>query len=144
MNNLKIGSFLQALRKARGLKQSDVADYFEISAKTVSKWECGDSLPEIPMLKALAEYYDVTVDEILNGERGESKIGSKSKIENEKYFCNKKIHKLNFSFILATSCLMISYLLIFVIGYTTQRCDLGCWVSLCFTVLSGIVYAFGL
>lgn len=43
MNNLKIGSFLQALRKAKGLTQAELADYFEISAKTISKWECGVS-----------------------------------------------------------------------------------------------------
>ena len=67
MNNLKVGSFLQALRKAKGLTQAELAEYFEISAKTVSKWECGDSIPEIPMLKALADFYDVSVDEILIG-----------------------------------------------------------------------------
>lgn len=90
MNNLKIGSFLQALRKAKGLTQAELADYFEISAKTISKWECGDSLPEIPMLKALAEYYDVTVDEILNGERGVKKEEDKNKSKNEKYFMDRK------------------------------------------------------
>ena len=84
MDNLKVGSFLQALRKAKGLTQSDVADYFEISNKTVSKWECGSALPEIPMLKALAEYYDVTVDEILNGAKAvkNEEVSEKKKKDN--------------------------------------------------------------
>lgn len=144
MNNLKIGSFLQALRKAKGLTQADLAEYFEISSKTVSKWECGDSLPEIPMLKALAEFYDVRVDEILNGERGEVTEKVKNKNDNEQYFYQKKMHKLNFTEILGLSILILGYLFIFVLGYTTHRSDIGCWVSLCLVTISGIVYAFGL
>ena len=69
MDNIKIGLFLQSLRKEKGITQNGLAEYFGISNKTVSKWECGDALPEIPLLKGIAEYYGVTVDEILNGER---------------------------------------------------------------------------
>ena len=69
MDNIKIGLFIQSLRKEKGITQNELAEHFGISNKTVSKWECGDALPEIPLLKSLAEYYGVTVDEILNGER---------------------------------------------------------------------------
>lgn len=43
MNLIKIGAFLQSLGKAKGLRQADVAEYFGVSNKTVSKWECGVS-----------------------------------------------------------------------------------------------------
>lgn len=44
MDNIKIGLFLQALRKAKGYTQQELADYLNLSNKTISKWECGDSL----------------------------------------------------------------------------------------------------
>ncbi|MDE6656289.1 MAG: helix-turn-helix domain-containing protein [Anaeroplasmataceae bacterium] len=110
MNNLKIGSFLQALRKAKGLTQADIAEYFEISPKTVSKWECGDALPEVPMLKALAEYYEVTVDEILNGEKGVLS-SSKTKKDNEEFFFNQKKKRLTLFFLIAFSSCIFALLL---------------------------------
>ena len=108
MNNLKIGSFLQALRKAKGLTQADVAGDFEVSPKTVSKWECGDALPEVPMLKALAEYYDVTVDEILNGEKGKPVENSKIRLEHSNYLYQKKNKLLTVFFILSIGFILIA------------------------------------
>ena len=64
-----MGSFLAALRKAKGMTQQEVADRLNVSNKTVSKWECDDGCPEIMMLPVIAELYSVTVDEILKGER---------------------------------------------------------------------------
>lgn len=64
-----MGSFLAALRKAKGMTQQEVADRLNVSNKTVSKWERDEGCPEIMMLPCLAELYSVTVDEILRGER---------------------------------------------------------------------------
>ncbi len=69
MEQKTIGKFLSALRKANGYTQQQVADFLRVSNKTVSKWECDDGYPEITMLPAIAELYNVTVDEILKGER---------------------------------------------------------------------------
>lgn len=69
MERKTIGSFLAALRKANGMTQQEVADILNVSNKTVSKWERDEGCPEIMMLPAIAELYDVTVDEILRGER---------------------------------------------------------------------------
>lgn len=69
MDTQKIGSFLAGLRKSKGLTQQALADIFNVSNKTVSKWECGDAIPEITVLMAVASFYEVTVDEILQGER---------------------------------------------------------------------------
>lgn len=144
MNNLKIGSFLQALRKTKGLTQAELAEYFEISSKTVSKWECGDSLPEIPMLKALADFYDVSVDEILNGEKGGSKEDIKTRHANENYFYNNKVRKLNFALILSLSILALGYIMIYILGYTTNRSDVGGWVGISIEFISAIAFVFGI
>lgn len=121
MNNLKIGSFLQALRKAKGVTQAEVATYFDISPKTVSKWECGDALPEVPLLKALAEYYEVTIDEILNGEKGRSTEPSKIRIEHNTYLYQKKIKVLTIFFILSIGLIIMAMSIFFIIFYAIKN-----------------------
>lgn len=69
MEKKTMGSFLAALRKAKGMTQQEVANRLNVSNKTVSKWERDEGCPEIMMLPLIAELYSVTVDEILRGER---------------------------------------------------------------------------
>lgn len=69
VDSYKVGNFLVQLRNEKHLTQSQVADTLKISVKTISKWECGNGLPSIEYLPELASFYDVSVDEILNGER---------------------------------------------------------------------------
>ena len=68
MDAQKTGTYLAALRKARGMTQQEAADQLGVSNKTVSKWENGAGLPDITVLPALAELYGVTADDILAGE----------------------------------------------------------------------------
>ena len=65
----KTGEFLSILRKSQGYTQQEVADYLSISNKTISKWEQGKGYPELTLLPVLAEFYHVSVDEILAGEK---------------------------------------------------------------------------
>lgn len=69
MDYIKTGDFLKSLRKANGLTQEEVANHLLVSPKTVSRWECGDGLPDINIISDVAALYNVTVDEILKGER---------------------------------------------------------------------------
>ena len=46
MNQMKIGKFISECRKKQGFLQKDIATKLGISEKTVSKWECGNGLPE--------------------------------------------------------------------------------------------------
>ena len=69
MDAVKIGEFLMKLRKEKGMTQSQLGEKIGVTNKTVSRWENGNYLPSVDMLKALSEEYDVTINEILNGER---------------------------------------------------------------------------
>ena len=60
MDYKKIGEFLKSLRKANGLTQEEVADQLMVSAKTISRWECGDGLPDINIISAVADLYKPT------------------------------------------------------------------------------------
>ncbi|MBO4931408.1 MAG: helix-turn-helix transcriptional regulator [Clostridia bacterium] len=57
---------LRRLRTARGITQETLADFLGVSSQAVSKWERGDGLPDITMLPPLANYFGVTLDELMN------------------------------------------------------------------------------
>ena len=141
MDLIKIGAFLQSLRKAKGLRQADVAEYFGVSNKTVSKWECGESLPEIPLLKALANYYDVTVDEILNGQKnGEIK---NNYIHNDEYFARKALKKQALWIMIPSFALAFSFIMLLLLGYTLYRSDVGCFSGLVILFIALCLFIIG-
>ena len=73
MNQQKTGAFLQRLRKEKGLTQEQLAERFYVSSRTVSRWETGSNMPDVGTLIELADFYDVDIREIIDGERkGES------------------------------------------------------------------------
>ncbi len=69
MTNKSIGSFLAELRKEKGITQKELADYLNVSDKTVSHWECDNYSPDISVIPLLAEFFGVTCDELLKGEK---------------------------------------------------------------------------
>lgn len=81
IDTIKIANFLVRLRQEKHVTQSEVAKALSVSTKAISKWECGDGLPSIDRLKDIADYYGVTVDELLNGERKEKDIPTEKPAE---------------------------------------------------------------
>lgn len=69
MDQKKIGSFIAKLRKEKGMTQKELAEKLCVSDKTVSKWECGNSLPEITLHGTLCEVLDSNINELLSGEK---------------------------------------------------------------------------
>lgn len=69
MDQKKIGSFLQKLRKEKELTQGQLADRFNVSDRTISRWETGVNMPDLSILIEISEFYEVEIEEILDGER---------------------------------------------------------------------------
>lgn len=67
MDGYVIGSFLNKLRKQKGLKQKEVADAIQVSDKAVSRWETGKGIPDVDSLQSLSDFYEVSINEILAG-----------------------------------------------------------------------------
>ena len=69
MNQKKVGSFLKELRKEKGITQEQFAEKLNVSGRSVSRWETGNNMPDISLLVEIADFYDVDVREIIEGER---------------------------------------------------------------------------
>jgi|BioPla2DNA2_1021312.scaffolds.fasta_scaffold09670_7 transcriptional regulator with XRE-family HTH domain len=84
MNQIKIGEFLKELRKEKGLTQEQLAEQFNVSRRSVSRWETGNNMPDLSMLITLAEYYEVDVKEIIDGKRKSENMNEEMKDTLEK------------------------------------------------------------
>ena len=69
MDQIIIGKFIASERKRKGYTQRQLADLLQISDKTISKWERGNGFPEVSLLLPLCRELDITVNELLSGER---------------------------------------------------------------------------
>lgn len=69
MDQKKIGRFIALCRKERNLTQEQVAEKLGVSNKTVSRWENGNSFPDVSLLQPLCELLGISVNELLEGEK---------------------------------------------------------------------------
>ena len=74
MNLKKTGSFFKELRNEKGLTQEQLAEHFGVSGRTVSRWETGSNMPDLDILIEMADYYEVDLRELLDGERKSEKM----------------------------------------------------------------------
>ena len=72
MDAVRTGGLIAQVRKEKELTQKDLAERLHVSVQAVSKWERGLSCPDIGLLEPLAEALDLTVTELLSGQRGEA------------------------------------------------------------------------
>ncbi len=69
MDQQKAGRLLKELRHEKQMTQEQLAQVFNVSSRSVSRWENGTNLPDISLLVEIADFYDVDVREIIEGER---------------------------------------------------------------------------
>lgn len=144
MDMMKIGVFLQNLRKEKNFTQQELADYFHVSSKTVSKWECGKALPEIPLLKEISEFYSVSVDEILNGERNvEGAMGNTMRKEEMQKTYQKKKKMWSIFIYVSFFVLLLAFVLLPLISSIKNR-SLANVISIVILVAGLFVYGLGL
>ena len=69
MDQIKIGKFIATLRKEKELTQEQLGEKLGVTNKTISRWENGNYMPDIEMLSLLAKEFDVSINELISGER---------------------------------------------------------------------------
>lgn len=118
MNKEKMGLFLSELRKERNLTLQDAGEIFLVSFQAISKWERGESVPDVAILEQLAKFYNVSIEEIINGERKVKEV-KEEKIEekDERISTEQKKNRIKLLDILFGSLFL---LFIFFIGLFVQ------------------------
>ena len=69
---MEFGNRLYELRRGRGLSQEDLAENLGVTRQTVSKWEVGDSAPDMAKLLAMGELFGISLDELMLGKVSET------------------------------------------------------------------------
>ena len=142
MNQVKIGEFLRELRKGKGLTQEQLAEQFNISRRSVSRWETGSNMPDVGLLIEIADFFEVDIREIIDGQRKSENMDKEKETlkkvaeyaDAEKFKLKKKISNI----LKWMSLLILGSVLI---GFFANQLDtiLGC---VCFTL--GIILLVGL
>lgn len=117
MEQQKIGSFLKELRKEKNLTQEQLAEILNVSGRTVSRWETGSNMPDISLLVELAEFYKISISEIIDGERKSENMNEEVKetalkVSGYAEMINLKIRKRLFWLTIAALIGMIAFVII--------------------------------
>lgn len=124
MNQKKTGRFLKELRKEKGLTQEQFSEIFGVSNRSISRWENGVNMPDLDLVIEIANYYEVTIDELLDGERKDDMIDKKTPetlLKVADYSNNEKMvfsRRLNLLFILGVIAFII-YMVLDIRGLTS-------------------------
>lgn len=121
MDQIKVGNFIQGCRKAQNMTQTDLAKALHVSDQAVSKWERGLNYPDISLLCELASLLQVSVTELLQGERSMTVLKtdeavkevleySTTLIKKEKNLFTKKLMVMRLVIALAVAALLNAYL----------------------------------
>ena len=73
MDQEKIGKFIKDLRIKNNLTQKEFADKYNVTYQAVSKWENGKNMPDLSLLKDISKDFDVSLDDLFNGEKSVKK-----------------------------------------------------------------------
>ena len=117
MNQEKIGKFIYECRKEKKLSQRELAEKLKVSDRSISNWENGKNKPDLSLFKPLCEILDITVNDLMSGEKVE-KEDYQEKFEENMVNVVSKASKKNkgLNIFLWTYLIIISMILIFLLS----------------------------
>ena len=144
MDYNKIGSFIMSERKAKKLTQAKLAEKLFVSEKTVSKWENGKGIPDTNALPKLCEIFNISINELLNGERitNESyvKKAEDKLLELQKAKETFDKNMLSMEIVIGVLSIIILLSLIFIASFLPMEN----WLRICIIVFAFIVALVGI
>ena len=124
MDQVKIGKFISACRKEKGLTQAQLGDKLGITDRAVSKWETGRSMPDSSIMLTLCGILDITVNELLTGERIQmedySKKAEQNLVEMKKYEEQARL-LLQLEWVIGYVCTAAFLILLFTASYLVKE-----------------------
>ncbi|MGN1031444.1 MAG: helix-turn-helix domain-containing protein [Butyricicoccaceae bacterium] len=127
---MNLADRIQSLRKTKGISQEELADRLGVSRQAVSKWESGQSMPDLNKIIALSEYFEVTTDYLLKGTEPAPQEGRKAKPDARIFF------------IIATALNVIGLMLSCAVWAQEQE-PMAVVVGLIVVIIGCIVFAVG-
>ncbi|MDE6274120.1 MAG: helix-turn-helix domain-containing protein [Clostridiales bacterium] len=143
MEQAKIGKFIQEMRRQQSLTQRELAEKLNISDKTVSKWETGNGLPEVSLMLPLCDLLNISVNELLSGERLDERQYHKRAEENIMSLLNEKAEakkKIIMSVIICLITLLAGGTLVVLAG----ALEMEIWLRILLVVLAVIIVGLGI
>ena len=126
MNQEKIGNFIREIRIEKEMTQQELADKIGVTDRAISKWENGRGMPDISFLIPLSTCLDVTVLELLNGERGIDEGNAvveliKEKDKKTKIWRYLSIGIINFILVMTTIVLIFGFIIPMAYGNSDSK-----------------------
>lgn len=116
MNQEKIGKFIQEMRKKKGLTQEELAEKLNVSNKSISRWENGNTMPDYSLFGPICNELNITINELMSGEKINEK-DYRNKLEENMLYAISSVKKKHYEFI---------PLLILIIGFIIIALILFC------------------
>lgn len=143
MDQIKIGSLLKELRNEHNLSQEQLAERFFVSSRSISRWENGNTMPDISVMIELADFYDIDIRELLSGERKSVKMDENLKetlvmvadyTEEEKAKLLKKVY-------ICGQGMLITSVLSLILYFASYLWDPGIVLTPVLLILAGGIFA---
>lgn len=128
MEKQTMGSFIAALRKAKGWTQQEVADRLNVSNRAVSRWERDECAPDLSLIPALAELLGVTCDELLKGSRiaeTPTRYQEEQSDKRQKALLNRALSGFRTMCVIAAALAAVGYICMLGISYGFYRPVIG-------------------
>lgn len=143
MDQVKIGKFIQEMRKEKSLTQRELSEKLNISDKTVSKWETGNGLPEVSLMLPLCELLGISVNELLSGERLDEKLYHEKAEENIMDLLKEKAEakkKIIISAVICAITLLAGITLVLISGLL----EMDAWLRVLLIVIALVIIGAGI
>ena len=148
IDQIKIGGFLRELRKEKELTQEQLAEKFGVSSRSVSRWENGNTMPDLSILVELADFYEVDIKEIIDGERKSETMNKEEKetlqkvadyAETEKKLVVKRKCTVTFiGTLIFALCIMVGYIVLPKLPEDSILRSNGLWLGISVIGLVGL------
>ncbi len=115
---MKFNERLLDLRKKNGWSQEELGDKLDVSRQTISKWEAGQTTPELEKLKNLAKLFEISVDELINEENLEESKIEKDDVSNTEKISKTKKSKIKTLLIYMLVVAFIFYVVLVIYRYS--------------------------
>lgn len=142
MEKKTIGTFIAALRKAKGLTQKELAELLNVSDKAVSRWERDECAPDLSLIPVIADVFGITSDELLRGQRNNVAADSaREAVKSEKQIRNilkRSMTRYLICSLISGTVALIGLICTMILNFGFQKAYVGFFVGFIFFMVAAL------